>query len=93
MSAPGYTPTDSLVYLMTVAEILRDTALASLPDDHGQHSPDGELMHEVADKLHELAKAARHEAQAHGCVTVTRYSSGGQVATPGKVWHPLEVQL
>lgn len=92
MSTPGYTPTDSLVYLMTVAELLRDTALASLPGDHGQHSPVGELMHEVADKLHEFAKAARHEAQAHGYGKVTRYSSGDQVSTPGKVWHPLEVR-
>lgn len=92
MSAPGYSPTDSLVYLVKVVESLRDTALDSLPDDRGQHSPCDELMYELADKMHELAKVVRHEAQAHGCAMVTHYSSGGLVVTPGKVWHPLEVQ-
>ena len=84
MTASGYTPTDSLVYLVKIAEVLSDTALDSLPDD--------ELMHELADKLHEIAKVARREAQAHGCAKLIHYSSGGLVVTPGKVWHPLEVQ-
>lgn len=92
MSASGYTPTDSLVYLVKFVENLRDTALDSLRDENGQHIPNVEFMHELADKMHETAKVVRHEAQAHGCEKASHYSSGGLVVTPGKVWHPLEVQ-
>ena len=89
MSAPDYIPLDSLVYLVKIAETMRDTAFDSLPDDHGRHD---DVLHELADKLHEIAKVARREAQAHGCAKLIHYSSGGLVVTPGKVWHPLEVQ-
>ena len=86
MTSPGYTPTDSLIYLVKIAEVLRDEALDSLSDDHDEH------LHELADKMHELAKVTRHEAQAHSSAKASHYSSGGLVATPGKVWHPLEIQ-
>ena len=89
---PGYPPEDSLVYLSRLAAVFSDRAYDSLPDDHDLHSPCDEFMHELADKMRELAKAVRREAQAHGCAKVIHYSSGNLVVAPGKVWHPLEVQ-
>lgn len=92
MSNPGYTPEDSLVYVWRLVEVFRDRASDSVPDDDGRHSPYDELIWELADNLHEIAKVVRREAQAHGCAKAPHYSTGGLVVTPGKVWHPLEVQ-
>lgn len=54
--SPRYTAKDSLVYLRHLVEVLRDCAFDSLPDDDHPQSPHDELIHELADKLHEITK-------------------------------------
>lgn len=90
--SPRYTAKDSLVYLRHLVEVLRDCAFDSLPDDDHPQSPHDELIHELADKLHEITKVVRREAQAHGSHETSHYSNGRYALSPGKVWHPLEAQ-